>query len=426
MEIMSSPCWSANSRHCGARIIVPSSLTSSAIAPAWDSPASRARSTAASVWPARRSTPPGTARSGNTWPGRGEVERLGGRVGEHADGVRAVGCGDAGGDAVAGIHRHGVGRALAVLVDRGHRGQVQTVELRSGQRHADHAGGVADHERHLAGGGPGSGEDQVALVLAVLVVDHHDAVAAGDGGDGVGDRVQPHPLPRGGLRCPIARLGTAPRRRLVVLEHLIGGYHGVLQASSDSTYLAVTSTSRFTASPTVRDPSVVSRSVVGISDTVNQWPSSSVAELHHGQRDAVNGYRAFRDQVSPQRLRESKSQDLPLRPRGPLQHRSDAVHVALHDVPAEPGRWCHGAFQIHRVAGAQLLQRGAPQRLGHHVGAERGLGGVHHGQADAVHRDGVARGGIAGDQWAGDAQPCGVGCRPVTARPLRRAPPRCR
>ncbi len=30
----------------------------------------RARSTAASVCPARRSTPPGTARSGMTWPGR--------------------------------------------------------------------------------------------------------------------------------------------------------------------------------------------------------------------------------------------------------------------------------------------------------------------------------------------------------------------
>ena len=70
MEIIFRPCSSANRRQSGARIMVPSSLTSSAIAPAGDCPANRARSTAASVWPARRSTPPGTARSGKTWPGR--------------------------------------------------------------------------------------------------------------------------------------------------------------------------------------------------------------------------------------------------------------------------------------------------------------------------------------------------------------------
>ena len=44
--------------------------TISQSAPAGDSPASRARSTAASVCPGRRSTPPSRARSGSTWPGR--------------------------------------------------------------------------------------------------------------------------------------------------------------------------------------------------------------------------------------------------------------------------------------------------------------------------------------------------------------------
>src|SRR6266850_2869810 len=36
----------------------------------------RARSTAASVWPARTNTPPGRARSGNVWPGRARSEGL--------------------------------------------------------------------------------------------------------------------------------------------------------------------------------------------------------------------------------------------------------------------------------------------------------------------------------------------------------------
>ncbi len=41
----------------------------SQITPEGFRPASRATSTAASVWPARTSTPPVRARSGKTWPG---------------------------------------------------------------------------------------------------------------------------------------------------------------------------------------------------------------------------------------------------------------------------------------------------------------------------------------------------------------------
>ena len=49
--------------------MVPSSFMISQQTPAGWSPAMRTRSMVASVWPARRSTPPGTARSGKTWPG---------------------------------------------------------------------------------------------------------------------------------------------------------------------------------------------------------------------------------------------------------------------------------------------------------------------------------------------------------------------
>ena len=50
--------------------MVPSSFMISQITPAGTSPASRAKSTAASVWPARTSTPPLRARKGKVWPGR--------------------------------------------------------------------------------------------------------------------------------------------------------------------------------------------------------------------------------------------------------------------------------------------------------------------------------------------------------------------
>ena len=54
----------------GSRSISPSAPTISAIAATGRRPASRRRSTAASVWPARERTPPGSARSGRMCPGR--------------------------------------------------------------------------------------------------------------------------------------------------------------------------------------------------------------------------------------------------------------------------------------------------------------------------------------------------------------------
>ncbi len=54
----------------GTRAISPSSRMISQMTPEGLRPAMRARSTEASVWPARTRTPPLRARSGKTWPGR--------------------------------------------------------------------------------------------------------------------------------------------------------------------------------------------------------------------------------------------------------------------------------------------------------------------------------------------------------------------
>src|ERR1035437_7476879 len=63
--------WSfENSTSCGTRAMVPSWFMISQITPAGVSPARRARSTLASVCPARTSTPPSRARNGNMCPGR--------------------------------------------------------------------------------------------------------------------------------------------------------------------------------------------------------------------------------------------------------------------------------------------------------------------------------------------------------------------
>ena len=68
-----------------------------------------------------------------------------------------------------------------------HQRQLQLVEPLALDRQADHAARVADHERHRLGRDLLGRHDEVALVLAVLVVDDDDDLAARDRGDGVLD-----------------------------------------------------------------------------------------------------------------------------------------------------------------------------------------------------------------------------------------------
>src|SRR4029077_6386738 len=126
-----------------------------------------------------------------------------------------------------------------------HEGQLELVEAFPFDGHADHAAGVADHERHGLGGGLLGGHDEVALVLPVGVVDDHDQLPAGDRGDGVLDLGERH-------------------------DDLQGSGHGWV--SMRSTYLAITSASRFTGSPGWRAPKVVTARVWGMSATPNSSP----------------------------------------------------------------------------------------------------------------------------------------------------------
>ena len=101
-------------------------------------------------------------------------------VDEHLDRARAVGGGDAGGGAVAGVdgEREGGAHGLAAVV--AHQGQLELLEPFAFHRDAHDPGAVADHEREGLGRGALGGHDQVALVLAILVVDDDDHAAAAD------------------------------------------------------------------------------------------------------------------------------------------------------------------------------------------------------------------------------------------------------
>ena len=111
--------------------------------------------------------------------GRHDVLRPARRVDRHRDGARAVGGRDAGGDALARLDRDGEGGLVAGAVVLRHQRQAELLDALAGQRQADQAARVLGHEVDGLGRRALRRDDEVALVLAVLVVDQdeHPALA---------------------------------------------------------------------------------------------------------------------------------------------------------------------------------------------------------------------------------------------------------
>ena len=238
-----SPCRSQYRARSGTRAIVPSSFMISQMTPAGMSPARRARSTAASVWPCSLQDAARAGPQREDVSGLDERVRSPGGVDRGLDRHRAVVRRDARRDAFAGLDGHGERGLEAALVLVGHRAELELVAALLGQAEADEAAAVRGHEVDRLRGGELRRDDEVALVLAVLVVDHDDEASGAD----LLDRV----------------LDGRERARLR------GGAHRI----SRSTYLARISTSTFTKSPGARLPSVVCPSVCGTRAT--SIPSSS-------------------------------------------------------------------------------------------------------------------------------------------------------
>src|SRR3989442_912698 len=143
IEAIFRPWRLLNSSRSGSRAMLPSSfMISHSTAAGW-SPASCARSQHASVCPARASTPPACA-----------IRRR-----------------NPGGDARGGLDRYSEIRAVHRAVARHHRQEIEALGVRLGDRHADQAAAELRHEVDLLGSDEFGRENQVALVLAILVVD---------------------------------------------------------------------------------------------------------------------------------------------------------------------------------------------------------------------------------------------------------------
>ena len=188
------------------------------------SPASFARSIAASVWPARTRTPPSLAISGKTWPG------LTSRRGPGSGRWRPRPC--APGRAprcrsypFSRFDRDGEGGAVARAVVPRHGRQAQLTGPLAGDRQADQAARVHGHEVDLLRRGHLRRDYHVAFVLTVFRVDQDAGRPCGllddvlDRRDGARRfawerRFRPFPAsaPRSGARTSISRLTLEPGR----------------------------------------------------------------------------------------------------------------------------------------------------------------------------------------------------------------------
>ena len=104
--------------------------------------------------------------------------RTGGYRGLH--GAGAILGGNAGGDAFGGFNRHSKVGAVRGIVVVHHTAQVQLLAALACERQANQAARVGGHEVDILGPHQAGGHHQVALVLAVFVVQQNDHAAIGN------------------------------------------------------------------------------------------------------------------------------------------------------------------------------------------------------------------------------------------------------
>ena len=127
--------------------------------------------------PLKHATRPGAERKDVSGPP--QVGGNGGRVDGDMDGGGPIGGRDAGGHAepALGIDADGKGGGQLLGVPLGHLGQAELVAALAGQGQADQSPPVQGHEVDHLGRGELRGTDEIALVLAILVVGHDDDLA---------------------------------------------------------------------------------------------------------------------------------------------------------------------------------------------------------------------------------------------------------
>ena len=116
----------------------------------------------------------------------------------------------------------------------------------------------------------------------------------------------------------------------------------------------------------------------------------AVVPAGYGEADAVKGDRAFFGDVAAQVLRHADGEPPIFAFGDEAGDAADAVHVALHEMAAEPGAGGERAFEIYQVAGFFFTEIRAAEGFAGEIGGEIVRVEFDYGQAAAVYGDAVA------------------------------------
>src|SRR4051794_36211836 len=366
-----SPCLWQYAARSSARAIEPSSFWISQITPAGISPARRARSIDASVWPVRSSTPPALAFSGCTWPG-------------------------------VAMSRGPLSGSIAVCIVCAWSWTLMPVVTPSAASIVT-VNGVLCGVSFFAGWSSRPSSSQRSGVSARQIQPPAwrvmKLIASGVTNCAAMTRSPSFSRSSSSTTTTILPLAMSSRASSMVANSMsVRAGNELLHVFGEDVHLEID------GSPLLRPTE--RRALQRLGDQRRREPV--VAEVGDGERDAVDGDRALLDDVAQQRRLGVDDDDAREALLAHLAHHAEPVDVALHDVAAQPVGGTQRELEVDGAVGLERSERGAPQRLVHHVGAEElAAAQADDGQADAVDRDRVALAQLAG-QRRGDAEPHAV------------------
>src|SRR4028119_1414826 len=358
------PCSAENFSRSGTRAIVPSSFMISQITPAGLSPASRERSTAASVCPARCRTPPPLARSGKTCPG---ITRSSGPV--------------ASSTATRQVWARSAAEMPVVMPSLASMETVKPVPMR---------------------------EELCTVICGMSSLSMSSSA--------IGRQMRPRPWVAMKFMSSAVTSSAAIVRSPSFSRSSSSQTITILPAlmSSSISSIGLNGISRsplgmgnFPACPGLHEPLDVLSYYIGLQ--VDAGPDPELAEVGVGtaggedgcgeavlvdgdrrEAYAVDADAALFDRVAQHRRRRPERPNLRIALGPHVEHLADAVHVPLHDVPPEASSGLHSSLQVDRAALAEIPEGRPSQGLGHRVEDEAAVVDLVHRQARPVDRYGVA------------------------------------
>src|SRR5215208_2829355 len=378
-----TPCSPQKFSRSGTRAIVPSSFMISQMTPAGLSPASRERSTAASVWPARCSTPPGRALKGKTWPG---MTRSSGPVASPT----------------ATWHVCALS-AAEMPVETPSFASMETVKA------------VPIREE---------------LWVIICGISSRSSISSA-----IGKQISPLPCTAMKLMSSAVTSSAAIVRSPSFSRSSSSQTMTIFPALMSSMISSIWLNGIFDAPLEVLHVSGGSRSQeplhvfrYNVRLQVHPVPHPKLQEVrgsarlredgdgegrlphrNHSQAYTIHADAPLLDDVADHRLRRPELPHLHLSLGPDAENLSHAVHVSLHDVPPEPVRQTHSPLQVDGAPLLKPTQRRAPQCLRHSVEGQRLVLDLVHRQANTVHRHAVPHARvlqhpIRGDDEAGQSR----------------------